>query len=92
MKVPQPSSDGAEPHHPSLLLVGNPEPVPLAFGSSATCEVCQTAEFLVFEKIAPVQGLGAVRPIEWDVDYWCGKCETYYGFRAQGPSRDQHIL
>ena len=87
----QPSAPGAKTH-PPLLLPGMPEPVSVVAGSPPTCEVCRTGEFLVFEKIVPVWPPGASGPLAWDVDYWCGSCETYYGFQSPARGTDQHIL
>lgn len=91
MRMLQLSPDRAIPRS-SLLLPGKPEPVPVAFGAPPTCEVCQTPEFLVFEKIDPIGPRTGRGPLTWDVDYWCGKCETYYGFQTPGGGREQYRL
>lgn len=91
MTMLQPSAD-KDKLHPSLLLQGKVEPVSLVLGSPPTCEVCPTNEFLLFEKIVPVRSLGTPGLIAWDVDYWCGNCETYYGFQTTDRDTDKHIL
>lgn len=92
MKMPQPPADGDNPD-PSLLLHGKPKPAWGVAGSRPTCEACQTDEFLVFEKIVPVRSPGSSGFTMWDLDYWCGNCESYYGFQFQTPvpGTDRHI-
>lgn len=62
------------------------------YGTPPTCEQCQTDEFLVYERVQAVGKRTKVGPILWDVDCWCGKCETFYGFRTIHPPKSRAVL
>jgi hypothetical protein len=92
MNVLYPDADGSEPQPLRLRLDGKSEPILLPPRSRPSCDICQTDKYLVFEKVAPVCPPGTSRPIAWDVDCWCGKCESYYGFRARSDSHGQYMV
>lgn len=62
------------------------------YGMHPTCELCQTDEFLVYERVQVVGKDTKVEPLLWDVDCWCGKCETFYGFRTVHPPKSRAAL
>lgn len=70
-----------------LRLVLHPKSAFQMFGESPSCELCQTDEFLVYERVQAVRKRTTTEPILWDVDCWCGKCETFYGFQTIHPPK-----
>ncbi len=56
------------------------------YWTQPTCELCQTDESTVCERVPAVGKRTTGDFIFWDVDCWCGKCATFYGFRTMHPS------
>ncbi|KAA0973409.1 hypothetical protein ACIGB6_01995 [Paeniglutamicibacter gangotriensis] len=44
-----------------------------------TCERCASSAYLVYERITLVLDAERIQPPGWDLAYWCGKCESFYG-------------
>ncbi|GAA1496808.1 hypothetical protein GCM10009628_18110 [Paeniglutamicibacter kerguelensis] len=61
-------------------------------GAYPTCDLCQTDEYLVYERVRAVRNPADGVPTLWDVDCWCGKCETFYGFRTIRPPKDPQVV
>ncbi|MET0979611.1 MAG: hypothetical protein ABWX63_12405 [Paeniglutamicibacter terrestris] len=49
--------------------------------SDAVCEQCQTDDYLVFEEVVRIGRTNTETPT-WKEDFWCGKCEQFYGIRT----------
>ncbi|GAA1496093.1 hypothetical protein GCM10009628_10950 [Paeniglutamicibacter kerguelensis] len=56
------------------------------------CEQCLTDEYLVYEDVRKAMKVKGVKAPIWDVECWCGKCETFYGFRATHPPKDPRAV
>lgn len=69
-----------QPHSMNPKKASN-VPLPV-LDAKTSCEVCLTDEYLVYEDIRLVTKPQSGGPPIWDVDCWCGKCETFYGFRT----------
>jgi hypothetical protein len=55
-------------------------PTPVATGTQDPwCPDCRTAEHLVFEAATPRIDAEALQDDAWDVEYWCARCEGYFG-------------
>ncbi|WP_181578284.1 hypothetical protein [Arthrobacter sp. AQ5-05] len=44
-----------------------------------TCESCGSGDFLVYEHVELLLDRRRVQPPCWDVEFWCGQCESFYG-------------
>jgi hypothetical protein len=49
------------------------------FPDAPTCERCESSDFLVYENVTLLLDAQRVQPPCWDVEYWCGHCESFYG-------------
>lgn len=56
------------------------------------CDHCETKDFLVFERVEMTVTIAGVHTPVWEVDCWCGQCETYYGFRTRFPPEDPYVV
>jgi hypothetical protein len=44
-----------------------------------TCEACGSSDYLVYEHVELLLDRRRVQPPCWDVEFWCGQCESFYG-------------
>lgn len=44
-----------------------------------TCERCGSDASLVYESVSLLLDAQRVQPPCWDVEFWCGQCESFYG-------------
>lgn len=44
-----------------------------------TCERCDSGDFLVYENVTLLLDTQRILPPCWDVEFWCGQCESFYG-------------
>lgn len=44
-----------------------------------TCERCASDAFLVYERLSLLLDVRRVQPPCWDMEFWCGQCESFYG-------------
>ncbi|MBV1779746.1 hypothetical protein KRR55_11550 [Paeniglutamicibacter sp. ABSL32-1] len=44
-----------------------------------TCDRCASDDFLVYENVTLLLDSQRVQPPCWDVEFWCGRCESYGG-------------
>lgn len=56
------------------------------------CDICQSDEYLVYERVRAVSNTEEGEPQLWDVDCWCGNCETFYGYRTTHPPEVRHSI
>lgn len=56
------------------------------------CHICQSDEYLVYERVRAVSNPAEGEPPLWDVDCWCGNCETFYGYRTTHPPEVRHSI
>ena len=54
------------------------------------CVNCKSDEYLVHERVHAVRNHAGGAPALWDVDCWCGKCETFYGYTTTRPPEVRH--
>ncbi|MET1036119.1 MAG: hypothetical protein ABWX68_12865 [Arthrobacter sp.] len=55
---------------PTPVTAGAPDP---------WCPGCRTADHLVFEAAMPRIDATGLQDTAWDVEYWCARCDCYYG-------------
>lgn len=67
-------------------------PTALMMGSHPTCDLCQTDDYLVFELVRVVIDTHRFASPVWELEFWCGQCETFYGFRTVHPPRDRRVV
>lgn len=56
------------------------------------CGLCRTDEFLVFEHVLLLINPRRTASPVWELEFWCGKCETFYGFRSVHPPKDPRVV
>ena len=44
-----------------------------------TCGHCASSDFLVYENVTLLLDAARVQPASWDVEFWCGACESFGG-------------
>ena len=59
---------------------------------SPICDLCQTEDYLVYEHVRMITGPDPAAPPVWEVDCWCGQCETFYGYRTTHPPKDPYVV
>ncbi|MBP2374356.1 hypothetical protein [Paeniglutamicibacter psychrophenolicus] len=62
---------------PALELSVHPSRVPT--DEAPTCDSCGSSDFLVYEHVELRLDRRRVQPPCWDVEFWCGQCESFYG-------------
>ncbi|MDQ0096205.1 hypothetical protein [Paeniglutamicibacter psychrophenolicus] len=62
---------------PALELTVHPSRVPA--NEAPTCGSCGSGDYLVYEHVELLLDRRRVQPPCWDVEFWCGKCESFYG-------------
>lgn len=63
---------------PTLPALG-PPPHKTPVHEIPTCERCNADTYLVYERITLLLDAARVQPPCWDVAFWCGRCESFYG-------------
>lgn len=63
---------------PTLPALG-PSPHRSLVHETPTCEHCNSDTYLVYERITLLLDAARVQPPCWDVEFWCGRCESFYG-------------
>ncbi|MDO5745026.1 MAG: hypothetical protein Q4P23_11220 [Micrococcaceae bacterium] len=63
---------------PTLPGLGAPPHMP-PVNEIPTCERCNADTYLVYERITLLLDAARVQPPCWDVEFWCGQCESFYG-------------
>lgn len=43
------------------------------------CPGCRTTDHLVFESAVPRVDAAGLQDTTWDVEYWCARCDGYFG-------------
>lgn len=63
------------------LSAREPSPAPgrTPTNEAPTCAACATAEYLVYDEITLQIDARGIKPAVWDIEYWCGNCESVYG-------------
>ncbi|MBP2385843.1 hypothetical protein JOF47_001354 [Paeniglutamicibacter kerguelensis] len=61
-------------------------------GSRPNCDPCQSDEYLVFEHVRIVVDPARLASPMWELEFWCGECETFYGFTTLHPPKDPHVV
>ena len=89
MKAPHPTENE---HQPGLRLSSTQDrshhPFVRQPGSRPVCDLCQTDDYLVYEHVRVLAGPDPAAPPVWEVDCWCGRCETFYGYPTTQPPKD----
>lgn len=57
-----------------------------------TCERCDSSEYLVYENVTLLLDSNRVQPPCWDVEYWCGACESFYGMLTTYVPEDRQAV
>lgn len=57
-----------------------------------TCERCASDDFLVYERLTLLLDADRVQPPCWDVEFWCGQCESFYGMLTTFVPNDRQAV
>lgn len=57
-----------------------------------TCDRCDTSEYLVYENVTLLLDANRVQPPCWDIEYWCGACESFYGMLTTHVPEDRQAV